>query len=82
MPVAGWLTVTVFAVTTLDFLEVVPEAVTQSPTATEEDGTVTIWVNAVDVVQLTVVWPVCVFWTSMDEPVMAATEPDAPGKVR
>jgi hypothetical protein len=54
LPVVGWLTVTVLAVTTLVFLEVLPETVTQSPAATEEAGTVTIWVKAVDVVQLTV----------------------------
>jgi len=57
LPVVGWLTVTVLAVTTLVFLEALPEMVTQSPTATEEAGTVTIWVKAVDVVQLTVTWP-------------------------
>lgn len=81
-PVVGSLTVTVLAVTTLVFLAVVPETVTQSPTATEVAGTLTIWVKAVDVVQLTVVWPLCWLWTSMDDPVMAATEPEAPGNER
>ena len=81
-PVVGWLTVTVLAVTTLVFLAVVPETVTQSPTATEVAGTLTIWVKAVDVVQLTVVCPLCWLWTSMEDPVMAATEPEAPGNER
>jgi hypothetical protein len=82
LPVVGWLTVTVLAVTTVVFLEALPETVTQSPTATEDAGTVTIWVKAVDVVQLTVTWPLCWFWTSMEEPVMTATEPEAPGNER
>ena len=54
----GWLTVTVLAVTTLVFFEVVPEAMTQSPTATDDAGTLTIWLKVVVVIQLTVTWPV------------------------
>jgi hypothetical protein len=57
----------------------VPVAVTQSPTATAEAGTVTIWLNRVVGVQFTVTWPACWFCTSIDCPVMAATEPEAPG---
>ncbi len=81
-PDVGWLTVTVLAVTSFDFFEVDPETVTQSPTATEEAGTVAIWVKVVDVVQLTVTWPLKLFCTSIDDPVMAATLPKAPGKER
>ena len=68
------------AVTSFDFLAVEPETVTQSPTATEEAGTVAMWVKVVAVVQLTVTWPVKLFCTSIDDPVMAATLPKAPGK--
>jgi len=53
LPEVGWLMVTVLAVTTLVF-EVDPDTVTQSPTATEEAGTVAIWLKVVEVVQLTV----------------------------
>jgi hypothetical protein len=58
-----------------------PVAVTQSPTATFEAAAVTVWVNVVDDVQLTVTCPLSGFWTSIDVPVMAATVPDAPGWV-
>ncbi|HVX23405.1 MAG TPA: hypothetical protein VHB02_18835 [Acidimicrobiales bacterium] len=68
--------------TVLVFFAVDPETVTQSPTATAEAGTLTICVKVVDVLQLTVTWPVCWFWTSIDDPVMAATEPEAPGNER
>jgi hypothetical protein len=71
----GWLIVTAMA-TMVPLLEE-PVAVTQSPTATA--GTFTVWLNRVEAVQLTVTCPCCWFWTSMDCPVMAATEPDAPG---
>ena len=73
----GWLTVT--AVATMVPLLEEPVAVTQSPTATAEAGTLTVWLNRVEAVQLTVTCPCCWFWTSIDCPVMAATEPEAPG---
>jgi hypothetical protein len=57
-----------------------PLAVTQSPAATEEDVTVATWENAVDDVQLTVTCPACWLWTSMDDPEMAATEPEVGGE--
>jgi hypothetical protein len=56
-----------------------PLTLTQSPAAAEEDATVATWEKVVVAVQLTVTWPLCWFWTSMDEPEMAATEPEAPG---
>jgi hypothetical protein len=81
-PDVGWLTVTVLAVTALDFFEVLPVTVTQSPTATADAETSTIWLKVVDVVQVTVTCPESWFWTSIDDPVMAATDPEAPGKER
>jgi hypothetical protein len=56
-----------------------PLTVTQSPTATAEAGSVTVWLKRVELVQLTVTCPCCWFWTSIDCPVMAATDPKAPG---
>jgi hypothetical protein len=55
---------------------------TQSPTAREETDTAASLLKVVDGVQLTVTCPDCWFWTSIDEPEMAATEPDAPGAPR
>ena len=57
-----------------------PLTVAQSPAAAEEDGTEAIWVKVVEGVQLTVTWPDCWLCTSMDEPVMAATEPEVGGR--
>jgi hypothetical protein len=79
LPAVGWLMVTVLAVSLFDFLATVPVTVTQSPAATEEAATDTVSEKVVDVLQLTVTWPDCSLWTSMDDPVMAATEPEAPG---
>jgi hypothetical protein len=73
----GWLIVT--EVASMALLADVPFTVTQLPTATAEAGTVTVWLNRVEGVQLTVTWPVCWFCTSIDCPVMAATDPKAPG---
>jgi hypothetical protein len=56
-----------------------PLTVTQSPAAADEDGTEAIWEKVVEGVQLTVTCPDCWFWTSMDEPEMAATEPEVGG---
>jgi hypothetical protein len=81
-PEVGWLTVTVMAFTALDFFEVRPVTVTQSPTATDDAETSTIWLKVVDVVQLTVTCPDSWLWTSIEVPVMAATDPEAPGKER
>ena len=73
----GWLTVT--AVATMVPLLEEPVAVTQSPTETADAGTLRVWLNRVEAVQLTVTCPCCWFWTSIACPVMAATEPEAPG---
>jgi hypothetical protein len=76
-PAVGWLMVTVLAV--IVDLEDDPLILTQSPAATEVDGTVAVWEKVVDGVQLTVTWPLCWFWTSMDDPATAATDPEATG---
>jgi hypothetical protein len=73
----GWLTVTDLAV--MVPFESDPVTVTHSPAVTAEAVTVAVWVNAVDEVQLTVTCPDCWFWTSIDDPEMSATDPDAPG---
>ena len=70
-----------FAVIVVD-LAVVPVTVTQSPTATDDAAAVAFCVNVVDDVHVTVTWPVSWLWTSIDDAVMAATEPDAPGPNR
>jgi hypothetical protein len=57
-----------------------PLTVAQSPATAEEDGTEATWEKVVEGVQLTVTCPVCWFWTSMDEPVTAATEPEVGGE--
>ena len=77
LPEEGWLTVTDLAV--IAPFDVVPEMVTQSPVATDEAETVATWEKVVEVLQLTVTWPVCWFWTSIDVPEMAATDPEVPG---
>lgn len=56
-----------------------PTALTQSPTATCDSETDTVWVKVVEGVQLTVTWPLCGFCTSMEVPLSAATVPDAAG---
>jgi hypothetical protein len=58
-----------------------PVTMTQSPAATLAADTVTVLMNVVEDVQLIVTCPVCWFWTSIDDPEMAATEPEAPGKL-
>ena len=73
----GWLMLTVRAV--MVPLDEEPVTTTQSPTATDAALTASDWLNVVDGVQLTVIWPVCWFWTSMDDPESDATEPTAPG---
>ena len=75
----GALTMTVLA--TRVPVEVDPVTLTQSPAATFAADRVTVLVKAVEPVQLTVTCPDCWFWTSIDDPVMAATDPDAPGKL-
>src|SRR5580704_19308468 len=64
----------------LDFFEGVPVTVTQSPAATALTASVTVLENCVVDVQLTVVWPEVVFWTSMFDALAssAATLPLAP----
>ena len=74
---SGLLTLTMLATSVP--VELDPVTVTQSPMATLVAATVTVLVKLVDDVQLTVTWPVCWFWTSIDDPEMEATDPDAPG---
>jgi len=62
----------------LELFEAVPVAVTQSPTATEPTDSVTVWENFVVPLQVTVVWPLEGFCTSMLEAPSAATLPLAP----
>jgi hypothetical protein len=59
----------------------VPVATTQSPAATEARSVSTVWVNDVEVVQVTVVCPLVGFWTSMLDAAVstAATVPETPG---
>jgi hypothetical protein len=75
----GELTITDWAVTLP--LEVEPRTVTHSPVVMDAEVRVTVWWNAVEEVQLTVVWleEPC---TSIDELATDATFPDAPGKIR
>jgi hypothetical protein len=62
----------------LDFLDAVPVAVRQSPTLTELTVSLTLSENVVVDVQLTVVWPLVGFWTSMLDALSAATLPEVP----
>ncbi len=62
----------------LDFFDADPVAVTQSPTLTALTVSVTLLENVVVDVQLTVVWPLLGFWTSMLDALSAATLPVAP----
>jgi hypothetical protein len=87
----GWVIVTVVAVKLLDdlvdLLEVLLVAVTQSPTESSEEGSVTVWVNFVEAVQVTVTWPLDGFCTSIEVPgttaamVPVAVENDGRGMV-
>jgi hypothetical protein len=65
------------AIVVFDFFDGVPVAVTQLPTVMELTASDTVLENCVVGVQLTVVWPVLGFCTSMLEPMIAATLPDA-----
>lgn len=76
---SGWLIVTLVA--TRVPVAVEPLAVTQSPSFTEDAETVTVLVKVVDEDQLTVTCPLWGFWTSIDDPVIAATVPVAPGNL-
>ena len=67
------------AIVVLDFFDGVPVTVTQSPLVTELTASVTVLEKAVVVVQLTVVCPEVVLWTSMLDPLREATLPVAPG---
>jgi hypothetical protein len=65
------------AMVVFDVFDGVPVAVTQLPTVMELTASDTVLENCVVGVQLTVVWPVPGFCTSMLEPMIAATLPDA-----
>jgi hypothetical protein len=65
------------AMVVFDFFDGVPVAVTQLPTVMELTASDTVLENCVVEVQLTVVWPVAGFCTSMLVPMIAATLPDA-----
>jgi hypothetical protein len=65
------------AMVVFDFFDGVPVAVTQLPTVMELTASDTVLENCVVGVQLTVVWPLPGFCTSMLEPMIAATLPDA-----
>jgi hypothetical protein len=81
--VLGWVIDTVVAVKWVDddLVDLVDEllvAVTQSPTASSEEGKVTVWVKFVEAVQVTVTWPLEGFCTSIEVPgTTAAIVPDA-----
>ncbi|HEY1827858.1 MAG TPA: hypothetical protein VGF87_07545 [Acidimicrobiales bacterium] len=72
---AGVMVMLRAAIVVLDFFEGVPVTVTQSPAVIALTVSLTVLENVVVPLQLTVVWPVDWFWTSMEDPVMAATEP-------
>jgi hypothetical protein len=63
------------AMVVLDDFDGVPVTVTQSPAASELTDSDTVFENCVEVVQLTVVWPVLGFCTSMLDAWSAATLP-------
>ena len=63
------------AIVVLDDFDGVPVTVTQSPAASELTDWETVFENCVEVVQLTVVWPVLGFCTSMLDAWSAATLP-------
>jgi hypothetical protein len=64
------------AMVVFELFDGVPVAVTQLPTAMEPTASDTVLENCVVGVQLTVVWPVLGFCTSILEPMIAATLPD------
>jgi hypothetical protein len=66
------------AMVVFDFFEAEPFAKTQSPTANELTVSDTVLENEVVDVQLTVVWPVFAFCTSILVALRAATLPDTP----
>ena len=66
------------AMVVFDFFEAVPVTLTQSPAARELTVSETVLENCVVGVQLTVVWPLLAFCTSMVEPLSVATLPVAP----
>jgi hypothetical protein len=66
------------AIVVFDFFDADPVAVRQSPTATALTDSVTLLENVVVDVQLTVVWPLFGFCTSMLDALSAATLPVAP----
>ncbi len=66
------------AMVVLDFFEAVPVTVTQLPVVSELTDSVTLLENWVVGVQLTVVWPLLAFCTSILETLSAATLPMAP----
>jgi hypothetical protein len=66
------------AIVVLDFFDADPVAVTQSPTVMALTASVTLFENCVVDVQFTVVCPLPEFWTSMLDPLNAATLPEAP----
>jgi hypothetical protein len=65
------------AMVVFDVFDANPVAVTQSPTATALTDSVTLLENVVVAVQLTVVWPLLGFCTSMLDALSAATLPMA-----
>jgi hypothetical protein len=66
------------AMVVLDDFDGVPVTVTQSPAVRTLTASDTVFENCVVGVQLTVVWPVAGFWTSMLDPDNEATDPLAP----
>jgi len=64
------------AMVVFDFFDGVPVVVTQLPTVMELTASETVLENCVVGVQLTVVWPVAGFCTSMLDPMIAATLPE------
>jgi hypothetical protein len=65
------------AMVVFDFFDGVPVALTQLPTVMELTASDTVLENCVVGVQVTVVWPVLGFCTSMLDPMIAATLPEA-----
>jgi hypothetical protein len=66
------------AMVVLDFFDGVPLTVTHEPLVSALTSSVTVLEKVVDAVQLTVVCPELWFWTSMLDPLRAATLPVAP----
>jgi hypothetical protein len=78
LDVAGITLIERAAMVVLDVFDAVPVTVTQLPVVSELTASVTVFENCVVGVQLTVVWPVLAFCTSMLEVLSAATLPVAP----